>query len=137
MANALTRARQSHLLRYAGMAAIVGASAWIAKFLVIWAGNSNENLHGTLHVAGTFALVLALALAAWRAAAPRGVGLQVLAVLVAWFLLFVVVGAVEEGLNAALDPADESALAELVLLVIGIPALVLGAAAITRARREA
>jgi hypothetical protein len=51
-------------------------------------------------------------------------------VVVACAVFFVVVGGVEEGLNAAIQADDGSVLEELVLLVIGIPALVLGLAAI-------
>lgn len=130
-----TRARHTQTMRYTGLAAVAGAAAWLAKFLVIWAGNESENLHGSLHVLGTLALLIAIGLLAWDATTSRGVGLRILAVAGAALLLFLVVGAVEEGLNAAIDPDDESVLEELVLLVIGVPALALGFVAIRRAQR--
>ena len=124
-----------HAMRNAGLAALVGAAAWLAKFIVIWAGNSSENLHGILHVLGTLAFLVAIGLSAWAATASRGTGLRILAVVGACLVFFVAVGAVEEGLNAAIDPDDESVLEELVLLVIGVPALVIGLAVISRTRR--
>ena len=119
-------------LRHAGLAAVVGAAAWLTKFVVIWAGAENENLHGTLHVLGTVALLTALAIAAWTTTSSRGAGVRVLAVVGSWLLLFLVVGAVEESINAVVDAGDGSVLEELVLLVIGLPALAVGARAALR-----
>ena len=119
-------------LRYAGLAAVVGAVTWLTKFVVIWAGVDSANLHGTLHVLGTLSLLAALAIAAWTTTSPRRRGVRVIAVVGSWLLLFLVVGVVEESINAVVDADDGSALEELVLLVIGLPALVVGAVTASR-----
>lgn len=136
MSKALSSDQRARAMRLAGLAALVGAGAWLAKFAVIWAGNGNEDLHGVLQIVGTVALLVAVGIAGWRAVASRGVGLRLFAVLVAWLVLFVVVGAAEEGINAAIDADDNSVLEELVLLVVGVPALIFGLAALRRGRRE-